>query len=82
MFIVLPYVANADQAEAEACAANLSGAGKQMYDAVVPALEPGDDVAKKLKATIKPLIKSGELSRSAARENGKAVKDCLDKLAV
>lgn len=81
MFIALPCAVNADQDEANACAANLSDVGKKMFHAVAPALESGDDMGKKSKAILKPLVKSGEISKSDARANSKAVKACLEKLA-
>ncbi len=79
--VATPYKAIADQAAGDACAADLDEVGKKMYEAVANVIEPGDDVAKKMKEVIKPMVNSSDLSRSDVRANRKAVKDCVEKLS-
>lgn len=77
---VLSSPALADKAAADACAAELSETGKTIYEAVAENLQPDDKVESKIKSTVKPMVKGGDLSRSDAKAGAKEAKACLDEI--
>lgn len=74
---VLPREAVADRAAADACAADLNSVGQQIYAATAPDITASSDVVKVMRSKVRPLVRSGQISRSDAQENAQAAYQCL-----
>lgn len=76
--VMMPVMAFAEQTSADECASELSDTAKEIYDAVAPTIEAGDNVQKKIKAQVRPMVDAGEISKGEARSAAKEAKKCLD----
>lgn len=73
---VLPGSAFADKADADACAANLSGQSKVLYRSVVASVQAGASLENAVKKAAKPKIDSGKMSEADARKFGREAANC------
>jgi hypothetical protein len=71
------YPVFADEAEADACAAQLSRVGQVMFRAVVTHVKPDSDIPALMRERIRPLVVSGRIRRDEAAENAQPVGLCL-----
>lgn len=72
----IPGTALADRADADACAAKLSGQTKAIYRAVVAAVQKGATLEQAVTKAAKPKVDSGKLTENEARRMGRAAADC------
>lgn len=74
--LLVPTLARADQATADACAANLPPDAKTIYAAVTADFAAGNGQPD-VRAKIVGLAQAGKIDRAAIRENGRAAAECL-----
>jgi hypothetical protein len=73
--------ARADTAAATACAANLTGDARVIFDATLPEVEPGVDLRAVVTARTRSLAMAGEIDRDTARQSAGAAAKCLQRAA-
>jgi hypothetical protein len=73
---VLPGAALADRADADACAAKLTGQSKVLYRSVVASVQAGSSLENAVKKAAKPKIDSGRMSEADARKFGREAANC------
>ncbi len=78
--LLLPVQASAGQSEAKACAASLSPAALQIYQASAPHVTPTSNLRDVVYQQARGLVTSGQMSRGEARANAPAAGECLQKL--
>jgi hypothetical protein len=71
-----PATAFADRADADACAARLSGNSKVLYRSVVGSVQAGSTLENAVKRAAKPKVDSGRWSEAEARKWGKEAANC------
>jgi hypothetical protein len=71
----------ADPAAGEACAKTLSPPALKIYQAAAPDLKPDTDLATLLRAKTRPMVMSGDMTRSTARPAASAAAVCLRSLS-
>ncbi|BCJ91530.1 hypothetical protein IZ6_22650 [Terrihabitans soli] len=74
--VLVPAVASADKADADACAAKLSGQSKVIYRSVVASVQAGQTLENAVKKAAKPKVDSGKMSEADARKFGKEAAMC------
>lgn len=67
----------ADAASAAKCADGLSPNGKTLYGATAPRIKPDTKIADELRATARPLVMGGTLSRDNAKVAAEEAGKCL-----
>lgn len=67
----------ADAAAATKCADGLSANGKTLYSATAPRVKPDSKIADDLRATARPLVMGGTLSRDDAKTAAEEAGKCL-----
>jgi hypothetical protein len=78
--LMIASPALADQVGAELCAKSLSPAALKIYRAAAPDLKPGSSMESVLRATVIPMVISGDMTRSTARPAATAASFCLRDL--
>ena len=73
--------AYADRKAADACAAGLPAASKQIYDQAVDKVQPGADNKAVVKQITQDMVGAGQLSMLSAKSSAQAAGGCLKKLA-
>ncbi len=76
VLLVLPGVAQANHAAADACAARLGPDAKIVYAAVIDSVTAGD-LVETIKLKTRSLVMSGKLSRGQAKAAAEAAGACL-----
>ncbi len=79
-FLVLTSSAFAGQKEASACAASLKPEAQLIYAAAAPSIAPDKVIKDLLPSIIRPMVESGKVARSTARDSGAAAGACLKLL--
>ena len=74
---LLTFSAEADVAEANACAASLPKDAKMIFDATLPQMTPDADLRELLTASTRKLAFAGDISLANARESATAASKCL-----
>ncbi|MDQ0510682.1 hypothetical protein [Ancylobacter amanitiformis] len=69
--------AYANRAAGDACAAALPADAQAIYAAAVGQVVAGADPRTVVMDVVKPMVMSGQISRSAARDNAEAAAPCL-----
>ena len=64
-------------AEATACATHLSPAGQAMFNAVVPHMKAGSDLATVMREQVMRLVLTGRIRGAEATENSKPAAKCV-----
>jgi hypothetical protein len=72
----LPTAALADRADADACAAKLTGQSKVLYRSVVASVQKGATLEQAVMKAAKPKVDSGRLSETEARKLGREAANC------
>ena len=67
----------ADAASGDACAANLTADGKQIYAAVVAANPTVQNLRETIEEQARSLVFAGKVARSTGRENATAAGECV-----
>jgi hypothetical protein len=75
---LLPGAALADRKAGDACAANLSPAGKSVYDGTIAKRPAPGQARAVVVAEVEQLMKSQDLSMMQARQAGQAAGQCLE----
>jgi uncharacterized protein YcfJ len=70
-------LAHADMAAANACSANLTPDGKQIYAAVMAAKPTADTLQSTMETQTRGLAMNGKIGRGEARDNAIAARDCV-----
>ncbi len=70
-------LAHADMAAANACSANLTPDGKQIYAAVIAAKPTSDTLQATMESQTRNLAMGGKIGRGEARDNAIAARDCV-----
>jgi hypothetical protein len=70
----------ADPMGAELCAKSLSPAALKIYRAAAPDMKPTSNMENLLRATVIPMVMSGDMTRSTARPAATAASFCLRNL--
>jgi hypothetical protein len=70
-------VALADAATGDACAANLTADGKQVYAAVVAANPTLQNLRETIEEQARSLVFAGKIARSTGRDNATAAGECV-----
>jgi len=80
-FTLSATATHADWSAADACRADLSNAGKLIYNKLRPLMVEGDKATneKIVRSTVRALVSDGEISMIGARMNARAAVDCLEK---
>jgi hypothetical protein len=73
---LVPATAFADRADADACAARLTGQSKVIYRSVVASVQAGSTLENAVKKVAKPKVDSGRWSEAQARKWGKEAANC------
>ena len=71
-----PATALADRADADACAAKLSGQTKVIYRSVVSSVQKGATLEQAVTKAAKPKVDSGKLTENEARRMGRDAANC------
>ena len=74
--IAVPAAALADRADADACAAKLSGQSKVIYRSVVASVQRGATLEQAVTTAAKPKVDSGKMSEEEARRYGREAANC------
>jgi len=69
--------AHADVAAGDACAANLTADGKQIYAAVVAANPTLQNLRETIEDQARSLVFAGKVARSTGRDNATAAGECV-----
>ena len=77
---LLPAAAQADQAAAAACSAQLSKDGQLLYGKVAPTMTPQTNSKDALTSVARPMVMGGSMSRDTARAAAEAAGECLKLL--
>ncbi|MGQ3296766.1 hypothetical protein [Reyranella sp.] len=77
---LLPAAAQADQAAAAACSAQLSKDGQLLYGKVAPTMTPQTNIKDALTSVARPMVMGGSMSRDTARAAAEAAGECLKLL--
>ncbi|HRJ62169.1 MAG TPA: hypothetical protein PKZ97_00255 [Azospirillaceae bacterium] len=77
MSLAFSGAAMADAASAAKCADGLSANGKTLYSATAPRVKPDSKIADELRATARPLVMGGTLSRDDAKVAAEEAGKCL-----
>jgi hypothetical protein len=72
----IPSVALADRADADACAAKLSGQTKVIYRSVVASVQKGATLEQAVTKAAKSKVDSGKLTETQARQMGRDAANC------
>jgi hypothetical protein len=75
--VSLATLAHADAAAGDACAANLTADGKQIYAAVVAADPTLQNLRETIEEQARGLVFAGKITRSTGRENATAAGECV-----
>jgi hypothetical protein len=75
--VLLPATAWADAAAGNACAANLTADGKQIYTASMAAKPTAATMNDVLEKEARSLAMGGKIARGQARENAVAARECI-----
>ena len=75
--IGLATAAWADQAAGDACAANLTADGKQIYTAVVAANPTLQNLRETVEEQARSLVFAGKIARAEGRDNAVAAGECV-----
>ena len=70
-------MARADAAAGDACAANLTADGKQVYAAVVAANPTLQNLRETIEEQARSLVFAGKIARSTGRDNATAAGECV-----
>jgi hypothetical protein len=70
-------MARADAAAGDACAANLTADGKQIYAAVVAANPTLQNLRETIEEQARSLVFAGKIARSTGRDNATAAGECV-----
>jgi hypothetical protein len=73
---LVPATAFADRADADACAARLSGQSKVLYRSVVVSVQAGSTLEDAVRRVAQPKVDRGQWSEAQARAWGKAAANC------
>lgn len=73
----LATLAHADMAAANACSANLTPDGKQIYAAVIAAKPTSATLQSAMEQQTRSLAMNGKIGRGEARDNAIAARDCV-----
>lgn len=76
-FLALPVPALADRADADACAARLSGLSLQTYHAAIGRAERGATLKQAIGSHLKPLVDAGRISEMAGHKAGFSAAMCV-----
>jgi hypothetical protein len=76
----LSTIAQANQAGATACAAQLTPDGRTLYDKVAPTMTAKTNIKDALTAVARPMVMNGSMSREKARPAAEAAGECLKQL--
>lgn len=74
--VLVPAAAFADKADADACAAKLTGQSKVLYRSVVASVQGGASLENAVKKAAKPKIDSGKMNEADARKWGREAANC------
>lgn len=80
LLLAFSATAQADQAAASACAAQLSPDGRMIYDKAAPTVTAKTDIRDAVTGVARPLVMNGTMSRDAARPAAEAAGECLKLL--
>ncbi|TAJ23419.1 MAG: hypothetical protein EPO67_25175, partial [Reyranella sp.] len=75
--VLLPATAWADAAAGNACAANLTADGKQIYTASMAAKPTAETMKDVVEKETRGLAMGGKIARGQARENAVAAGECI-----
>jgi hypothetical protein len=75
--LTVPSMAFADKADADACAAKLTGQSKVIYRASVANAVNGDSLEQAVTKATKPKVQAGRLSEDEARKFGREAANCV-----
>lgn len=75
--VLLPATAWADAAAGNACAANLTADGKQIYTASMAAKPTTETMKDVVEKETRGLAMGGKIARGQARENAVAASECI-----
>jgi hypothetical protein len=70
-------LARADAAAGDACAANLTPDGKQIYAAVITTNPTLQNLRETIEEQARSLVFAGKITRSTGRENATAAGECV-----
>ena len=70
-------LAHADMAAANACSANLTPDGKQIYAAVMATKPTSANLQSNMESETRSLAMAGKIGRGEARDNAIAARDCI-----
>lgn len=70
-------MARADAAAGDACAANLTADGKQIYAAVVAANPTLQNLRETIEEQARSLVFAGKIARSTGRDNATVAGECV-----
>lgn len=74
--LVAPSAAFADRADADACAARLSGQSKVVYRSVVTRVQRGSTLENAVREVVEPRVRSGRLTEAEGRRIGRDAANC------
>ena len=77
VLVSVATMARADAAAGDACAANLTADGKQIYAAVVAANPTLQNLRETIEEQARSLVFAGKVARSTGRENATAAGECV-----
>ncbi|MFC5067468.1 hypothetical protein [Flaviflagellibacter deserti] len=75
--VAVPSFAFAGKADADACAAKLTGQSKVIYRASVAYAVQGDSLEQAVTKATKPKVQAGRLSENDARRFGREAANCV-----
>ncbi len=75
--LTVPSIAFANRADADACAARLTGQSKVIYRASVGYAVRGDSLEQAMTKATKPRVQSGRLSEEQARRFAREAANCV-----
>ncbi len=78
--VLLPGFALADKKTATACAAKLPPEARLIFDTAAPSIRADTVIKDALPGIVRPMVISGKVARSSARQNGEAAGLCLKEL--
>lgn len=76
ILVVPAGVALADRADADACAAKLTGQSKVIYRSVVGKVQGGATLENAVRAVVEPKVQSGRMSEADGRKFGREAGNC------
>jgi hypothetical protein len=77
VLLAVPFPAFADRADADACAAKLSGLALQTYQASVVRAEGGQTLRQAIGAHLRPLVEASRISEGEAQKSGFRAAMCV-----